>query len=508
MLQRLGLKSASDRLHGQDNTLVGRFANLFLPSTTQRGSASRKAFDHNTLNSSPGCATLAPPLRSRDRAWRLDPSAASLSRTATMLRMRVAIIGAGIVGVTTAYELACDGHEVTVFERRGAAAEEASFANAGVIAPGYVTPWAAPGMPTKVLRQALGAHKAVRLRAPRSLGQLAWGWRWLRACDPARYAASRQAMLTLAQFSQQQLRSITSALSLERENAPGFMVLLRSEKDLKRAQAQLELLAAAGIAHRVLKPDQARDIEPALSIDAPLHAAIHLPDDEVGNCRQFALQIKSQAQELGVQFEFNAHVAPLDPNSSTTLSIANYSTQSRAMKSFDSVVVCAGSDSGRLLQRLHVRLPLLPVCGYSISASIREPLDAPRSGVMDEHYKVAITRLGQRVRVAGMAEVGGSLSHIDDSAVQTLYKVLHDWFPGAAKHTAGIQTWKGARPMLPDGPPVIGPAGPPGVWLNLGHGSSGWALSCGSARLLADLLTGRDATPVDPKPFAFSRFSR
>jgi len=140
-----------------------------------------------------------------------------------------------------------------------------------------------------------------------------------------------------------------------------------------------------------------------------------------------------------------------------------------------------------------MRIPLAPIYGHSVSANIREPLNAPRSAVMDERYKVAISRMGLRVRVAGSAEIGGSLDTMNPAALQTLYKVLHDWFPGAATLQTGVQQWKGARPMLPDGPPVIGPSGVPGVWLNLGHGSSGWALSCGSARVVADLIGGRDA---------------
>jgi D-amino-acid dehydrogenase len=134
---------------------------------------------------------------------------------------------------------------------------------------------------------------------------------------------------------------------------------------------------------------------------------------------------------------------------------------------------------------------MVAVYGYSVSAPLREPLNAPRSAVMDERYKVAISRLGQRVRVAGSAELGGSLEHKRASSLRTLYKVLHDWFPGAAQFSNGVQEWKGARPMLPDGPPILGASGVPGVWLNLGHGSSGWALSCGSARALADLVAQR-----------------
>jgi D-amino-acid dehydrogenase len=177
--------------------------------------------------------------------------------------------------------------------------------------------------------------------------------------------------------------------------------------------------------------------------------------------------------------------------------------------SFDAVVVCGGVDSVQMLRPLGVKLPLVPVHGYSISAPIREPLNAPRSGIMDERYKVAISRLGNRVRVAGSAEIGGAPDFKRPSAIQTLYKVLHDWFPGAAQLAntgAAVQEWKGARPMLPDGPPLVGATGLPGVWLNLGHGSSGWALSCGSARVVADLMAGR-APEIDVEGLGIERLA-
>ena len=185
-------------------------------------------------------------------------------------------------------------------------------------------------------------------------------------------------------------------------------------------------------------------------------------------------------------------VALMDRSQPATLLIANDAARRR----FDAVVMCAGVTSAALLRPLGLRIPIAPVYGYSISAHIREPLNAPRSAVMDERYKVAISRLGQRVRVAGSAEIGGSPSHKRAGALRTLYKVLHDWFPGAAQLGSGVQEWKGARPMLPDGPPVLGASGLPGLWLNLGHGSSGWALACGSARALADVMAGH-APAVD-----------
>ncbi len=416
--------------------------------------------------------------------------------------MQVAVIGAGIIGVTTAHELASQGHAVTVFERRGTVAEEASFANAGVIAPGYVTPWAGPGMPLKVLRQLFSRHAAVRLAGPGVLAELPWLWRWWRACRPAVYAANRATMHELAKLSRDRTLELTRSLGLEYEQMPGYMVLLRGASELEQAQPGLAMLRSLGVVHEVIDATRARWIEPALNLAMRLHAAIHLPQDGVGNCRQFAHLLKAQAQKLGAQFLFDTHVQGVLPGDRPTVQLTGLPDQA-----FDAVVVCAGVHANAVLSGVGVRLPLAAVHGYSITAPIRHqdgrPDPGPRTALMDERYKVAISRLGQRVRVAGSAEIGGRSHDHSAAALRTLYQVLDDWFPGAALNREA-QEWKGARPMLPDGPPVLGASGAPGVWLNLGHGSSGWALACGSACVLADALAGR-ASAIDTTRLSVGR---
>jgi D-amino-acid dehydrogenase len=402
--------------------------------------------------------------------------------------MKIAVIGAGIIGVTTAYELASDGHEVTVFERHSAAAEVASFANAGIVAPGYVTPWAAPGMPAKVITHLFSRYAPVKLGFPLSGSELAWMWKWYRACRLEHFMANRARMQRLAFYSRERLHEITASLQLVYERSDGYLVLLRSEGDSAMLQPSLQVLREAGVAFREIGAPEARKIEPALNPDTSFSGAVHLPDDEVGNCRQFALLLKNEAQRLGVNFRFGTTVSRLEPSRAGALTVLGETTP----RQFDAVVVCAGLASAALLRPLGLKIPLVAVHGYSLSASIREPLNAPRSAVMDERYKVAISRMGSRIRVAGSAEIGGSATTMRNSAVQTLYKVLQDWFPGAVNLSNSVQLWKGARPMLPDGPPIIGATGVPGLWLNLGHGSSGWALSCGSARAVADLILGHE----------------
>ena len=406
--------------------------------------------------------------------------------------MKIAVIGAGIIGITTAYELATDGHEVTVFERRGAAAEETSFANAGVVAPGSVTPWAAPGMPGKVLGNLLSRHAAVKISLPISGNDLTWMWKWWRACKLETYLSNRARLQRLAFYSRKRLHHLTTGLQLNYDRSDDYTVLLRSEKDSRLVQPGLQVLRDAGVAFSEINAEAVRKLEPAVNPAIEFLGGIHLPDDEVANCRQFALLLKDKARDLGVKFEFSTTVAHLNRERAASVLIAGEDSP----RQFDRVVMCAGLASAALLKPLGLSIPMTAVYGYSISAPIREPLNAPRSALMDERYKVAISRLGNRLRVAGSAEIGGSSGKHRASSVQTLYKVLQDWFPGAAQNAntgVGVQLWKGARPMLPDGPPLIGESGISGLWLNLGHGSSGWALSCGSARALADVMAGKTA---------------
>jgi D-amino-acid dehydrogenase len=222
----------------------------------------------------------------------------------------------------------------------------------------------------------------------------------------------------------------------------------------------------------------------------------------VGNCRHFAHLLKAEAQKLGASYRFESDVQTLTPGSRPTLRMATGESLA-----FDAVAICAGVQANALLGQMGLKLPLAPIWGYSVTAPVRHvdghaPL-GPRAALMDERYKVAISRLGQRVRVAGSAEVGGRADHMRLGTLRTLYRVLDEWFPGSTV-TREAQHWKGARPMLPDGPPVLGESGAPGVWLNLGHGSSGWALACGSARVLAERISGRDAA-IDTSRLSLQR---
>jgi D-amino-acid dehydrogenase len=437
--------------------------------------------------------------------------------------MRIAVIGAGIVGVTTAHALRADGHAVTVYERRGSVATESSFANAGFLAPGYVTPWASPDMPAKVLSQLFGRDAAVRIVGVPGPALLSWMRRWKRACEPATYVRNRDAMLRLAQDSLARTRALAEDAQIEYEQGRGALVLLRDQAEIAQVRRGLALLADAGLDFHLVDAEQCRRIEPALEQATQLKAGVHHPDAGIGNCRRFALQLKSLLQADGVVFELQREVQRLEPQPdgiavhSLTSDVHADSALERGRRTaveparserFDAAVVCAAIGAPALLSPLRLRLPLQPVYGYSVTLPVRHfeayPDMGPRAALMDERYKVAITRLGDRVRIAGSAELGGASDDLRDSALATLYRVLEDWFPSAGRQ-AQAQAWKGARPMLPDGPPAIGASGVPHLWINTGHGSSGWALACGSARLLADLMAQRTSA-IDASAFSPQRW--
>lgn len=435
-------------------------------------------------------------------------------RSSEQSSMKIAVIGAGIVGVTTAYELAVDGHEVCVLERCSAAAEATSFANAGIIAPAYVSHWAAPGAFAQILREVFSRHASTRFSFPITNHDLAWAWRWTKACNVDAWSANRSRLQRLAFYSRERLDYLCESLALDFDASQGFLVLLRTAKDQQRAALGLAMLRDSGMAVEEVTAAQARSLEPALNADTDLHGAIHMPQDGAANCRQFALLIKREAQLLGVQFEFNTQVDRLNTHQPGSVQTSSTMSGVQTPRQFDAVVLCAGVGSVSLLKTHGLDLPMAAVYGYSITATISEPLNAPRSAVMDERYNVAISRLGNRVRVAGGAELGGAPKTKNPASLATLYKVLQDWFPGAARQSgntslgssvdAGFQEWKGARAMMPDGPPLIGKSGVPGVWLNLGQGGSGWALSCGSARVVADLIAAK-APEIDLEGLSIER---
>jgi D-amino-acid dehydrogenase len=415
--------------------------------------------------------------------------------------MHVIVVGAGIIGVTTAYYLRRAGCEVTVVERRSGVAQETSFANAGVMAPGYVAPWAQPGMPAKVLAYLFRAESPIVFRPAADLALWRWLRLWLAECRLQRFTRNRERMQRLAFYSQSLLRELRAEHALDYEQTRGYLNLYRTEHEVARSAPSRAMLAELGVTHALLTAHDARAVEPALSEATALAGALHLPDDETGNCAYFTHQLKDIAAASGAVFRFDTEVKAIE---TTGGAIHRLRTVAGPIDA-EAIVIAAGVDSRRLLAPLGIRVPLMPVKGYSASVAVTAPEHAPTVGVMDEAYKVAVTRMGKRLRIAGTAEIGTAHMKLRDRPLRTLLKVARDWFPGAAPY-AKAQFWVGARPMLPDGPPLLGRTPVAGLFLNLGHGSTGWVMACGSGRVLADIVT--DRTPeIDLHGLTLDRYA-
>lgn len=416
--------------------------------------------------------------------------------------MHVVVIGAGIVGVTTAYALRQQGFDVTVVERNPGAAQETSFANAGVLSPAYASPWAQPGMPTRVLRYLASRHAPVSLRPTLRPAMLRWLVRWLGECRAKRYVQNKERMYRLAVYSRTVLHEWRDRHAIDYEEGHGYLQLFRSRRDFERAAPMRAWLSEAGVPFHELTAEQARELEPALVEGAPLAAAVHLPDDDTGNCAYFARRLRDIAGRDGVQFHFDTSALRLAVGAN---GVDRLDTDDGALMA-DAYVVAAGVASGALLRGAGIRLPLVPVLGYSLTAPIARFEYAPFISFMDETYKVAVTRMGNRLRVAGTAEIGPTRPRLREAPLRTLRKVASDWFPAAASF-ANARAWVGARPMLPDGPPVLGATPVRNLYVNVGHGGSGWLLACGSARAVADVVAGR--TPdIDLAGLTLDRYAR
>jgi D-amino-acid dehydrogenase len=420
--------------------------------------------------------------------------------------MRVTVVGAGIVGVCTAWALVESGCEVTVVERNRGVAQETSYGNAGMMAPAYVTPWAMPGMPRKVLSMLFAKDAPVRVDL--GLDPALWRWvsSWIGECRLSRYRRNKERMQRVAYYSREVMGELRPRFNLQYERTEGLLQLLRGDRDIALAVPGITFLKDAGVPHQLLTPEQCREREPGLS-DITFAGGVYLPDAESGNCPLFARQIRDLCEEHGARFAFGTTVEALrSEGDAIVLRLAddNGVREDRP----DAVVIAAGVASAPLLRRFGGRLPLFPVKGYSASVAIREPTYAPLASLMDEAYKVAIVRLGNRVRVAGTAELGDATLSLQsknaERAFATLLKVARDWFPGAANYQDATW-WVGARPMLPDGAPLLGPTRHPRVFVNLGHGSTGWTMAAGSGRVVADVVTGR-APEIDLEGLTLARY--
>lgn len=416
--------------------------------------------------------------------------------------MHVLVVGAGIIGVTTAYSLRRAGFEVTVIERHSGVAQQTSYANGGFVAPAYASPWAAPGMPGRVLRHLFSARSPLVWRPRLDAGQWRFVTRWLGECRRDRWARNRARMQRLAFYSREQLHAIRQRHALEYEQTTGVLQLFRTEKEIAASESARKLLAEAGVPFALVSPDACRGLEAALHPAARLAGGLHLPEDETGNCAYFTHQLKDLAVAAGVKFEFDTEVQRVVVTGGRFEHLITRGGELRG----DALVIAGGATSDSLLRPLGIKLPLYPVKGYSATAPIAAFEHAPFMAVVDETHKVVITRMGNRMRLAGTAEIGSRKLELRENSLATLLDGAREWFPYAASWR-NAHFWVGARPMLPDGPPVLGPTPVSGLWLNLGHGGTGWGMATGSAQVVTDLIAGRPAE-IDLEGLTLARYGK
>ncbi len=417
--------------------------------------------------------------------------------------MSVIVLGAGIVGVTTAYQLAKAGHQVTVIDRQPSPAQETSFANAGEVSFGYCSPWAAPGIPQKAMTWLFMQHAPLILRPKADPDMAAWLLRMLANCTSARYARNKSRMLRLAEYSRLSLAELRAETGIAYdERMKGTVQLFRTQHQLDASAKDVAALAADGVPFEVLDRNGCIAAEPALAdVREKFVGGLLTPQDETGDCFKFTNALAQKAEALGVTFRFGCSIQGLDVEAGRVRGVVT----DQGLLLADRIVVALGSYSPRLLKPLGLSLPVYPVKGYSLTIPIVDASRAPESTVMDETYKIAITRLGDRIRVGGMAEVSGFSTDLPPARRRTLEHSVSDLFPGGDLTQATF--WSGLRPMTPDGTPVIGATPVQGLYLNTGHGTLGWTMSTGSARVIADIVSGR--TPeIDATDLAIERYSR
>ena len=401
--------------------------------------------------------------------------------------MRVVVLGAGIIGVTTAYYLAKSGAEVTVLDRQAGPGMETSFANAGELSYGMTSPWAAPGVPLKALKWLFMKHRPLFIWPVMSPAMWGWGLRMLANCNSRSYALNKGRMVRISNYSRDCLADLIEEVSIDFDlREQGTLQLFRTEKQIEASNADQAVLAEYDSPYEVLDRDGCIAAEPGLAhVAEKFVGGLRLTADRTGDCRMFTIALAEKTAELGAAFRYGVTVKGLAVESGA---IAGIETDTGRVTG-DAYVCAMGPFAPGLLRGIGIDLPIYPIKGYSITLPVADDAAAPQSTIMDETHKVAITRLGDRIRVAGQAEIIGYNSKLGKHATDSVRHVVSDLFPKGGD-VSKAEAWTGLRPMTPDGTPVMGPTRYANLFLNTGHGTLGWTMSCGSGRAVADLVTG------------------
>ena len=418
--------------------------------------------------------------------------------------MKIIVIGSGLLGVTSAYFLAKDGHEVTVFDRNDEVARSTSYANAGMLTPSMADPWNAPGVLGQLLRY-LGREDApLLLRLSALPGMVGWGLAFLANSRPEKFKANMRANLQLSIYSLAVMRELRETLGLSYDQITrGTLKIFRDEKALAAATRRFDALARMGLQVRTLGRNEVVALEPALAdVRDTIVGGIHCPQDESGDARRFTQELAQKARDAGVKFGFGAAVTGFERDGQRISAVMSGQQRHTA----DAFVVAAGSWSALLLKYLGISLPIRPVKGYSITVHMDAWTTPPQLPVVDDALHIAATPMGNRLRVAGTAEFAGYDNKLTPSRVENLFDLLLSTFPSFKPHLDRQQSspWTGFRPVSSDGVPWIGRLKFENLYANTGHGHLGWTLAAGSSRLLADLIRGGRGD-VDHAPYDAER---
>jgi D-amino-acid dehydrogenase len=418
--------------------------------------------------------------------------------------MRVLVLGSGVIGTSIAYYLARDGHEVTVLDRQSGPALETSFGNAGEVSPGYSAPWAGPGVPVKAIKWMLMQHSPLVIWPMLDPAMWRWGAQMLANCTERAYALNKSRMVPIAEYSRDCLKALRAETGISYDDrAQGTLQLFRTQKQLDGIGGDVEVLKQYGVPFEVLDREGFCKVEPALELTQhKFVGALRLPNDETGDCFKFTNRLAEMARALGVDFRFGTTIEGLESDGTSLRGVRTAAGSVQA----DRYVLALGSHSPLLLKALGLRIPVYPVKGYSITVPITDPAGAPESTIMDETHKVAVTRLGDRIRVGGTAELAGYSLALREARRATLNHVVTDLFPNGGD-VSKATFWCGLRPMTPDGTPIIGPTRLSNLLLATGHGTLGWTMAAGTGRVIADMVSGR-APQIDVSGLAMSRYGR
>lgn len=403
--------------------------------------------------------------------------------------MRVVVLGAGVVGITTAYELASDGHEVVVVDRQDKAAMETSFSNAGLASPGHAYTWASPRAPGILWDSLFREDVALRMRLRLDPRMWAWGLRFLKECTAQRAAINTAHKVRLCLYSLERFAEVNRRFPIDYDRITrGAIYIYRDRDHYERGVGAMSVLTDNGVTLRPVSTDEAVGIEPALAPDrASIAGAIHCPIDESGDCHAFSNAIAQHcAQQLGVEFQWSTEVRRIEVQGDRVSGVVT----DKGRVEGDAYVLALGSYSPLLSRPIGFDMPVYPVKGYALTIPIEEHQGAPTLPGVDEKYLIAWSRLGSRLRVTATADFAGFDLSLSERDFNHMLATIRRLFPDGAAYEKASR-WAGLRPMTPKGTPILGASPKRNLFLNTGQGHIGWTMSMGSARIVADIVAGR-----------------